>query len=96
MCLKLFLSLCQQRLQFSDCDPQPLKNTPQRHPSDQSESFSTPVAAFPWERDDSRPATRRQSPISPQMPFADVIVQGQAKQGGCGKEKDSWKQTDGE
>lgn len=90
ICLKLFLSLCQQRLHFSD------KNTPQRHPSDQSESFSTPLVVFPWERDDTRPATRRQSPISPQMPCADVIDQGKAKQGDCGKEKDSCKETDGE
>lgn len=92
----VFLSLCQQRLHFSDCGPQPHKNTPQRHPSDQFESFSTPLAAFPWERDDTRPATRRQSPISPQMPCADVIGQAKAEPGNYGKGKGSREETDGE
>ncbi|XP_073342824.1 uncharacterized protein [Pagrus major] len=88
-----------QRLQFSEVATASLprqqhKNTPSRHPSNQSESFSTPLGAFPWERDDLRPAARRRSPPSPQMPCAEVISQGQSEQGICGKEKDYRAETD--
>ncbi|XP_018515847.1 centromere protein F isoform X2 [Lates calcarifer] len=88
-----------RRLQFSDVPSASLqrpqhKSTPHRHPSDQSESFSTPLAAFPWERDDSRPASRRQSPSSPQTPCTGVISQGQSELGVCGKEKDHRMETD--
>ncbi|XP_023137769.2 centromere protein F isoform X1 [Amphiprion ocellaris] len=81
-----------QRLQFSDMPtaslPRQQKSTPHRHPSDQSDIFSTPSAAFPWERDDSRPAARRRLPPSPQTPCPDVTNQGLSEQGSCGKEKD--------
>ncbi len=97
----ILLSSLQQRLQFSEVATASLprqqhKNTPHRHPSDQSDSFSTPLAAFPWERDDSRPAARRRSPPSPQTPCTDVVSQGHSVQGGCGKEKDHRTETDGE
>uniref|UniRef100_A0A3Q1FBT9 Si:dkeyp-115e12.6 n=1 Tax=Acanthochromis polyacanthus TaxID=80966 RepID=A0A3Q1FBT9_9TELE len=88
-----------QRLQFSDMPTpssprQQQKSTPHRHPSDQSDIFSTPSAAFPWERDESRPAARRRLPPSPQTPYADVTNQGLSEQGGCGKEKDLKTETD--
>ncbi|XP_044061055.1 centromere protein F isoform X2 [Siniperca chuatsi] len=86
-----------RRLQFSEVatlQRQQHKNTPHRHPSEQSDTFSTPLAAFPWERDDSRPAARRLSPSSPQTPYADVISQGQLEQRVCGKEKDYRTETD--
>lgn len=87
-----------QRLQFSDMPTASLprqqhKSTPHRHPSDQSDSFSTPLAAFPWERDDSRQAAKRRSPSSPQTPAVD-ISHAQSEQGVCGKEKDPGTQTD--
>nr|XP_020451374.1 centromere protein F-like isoform X1 [Monopterus albus]XP_020451384.1 centromere protein F-like isoform X1 [Monopterus albus]XP_020451394.1 centromere protein F-like isoform X1 [Monopterus albus]XP_020451403.1 centromere protein F-like isoform X1 [Monopterus albus]XP_020451412.1 centromere protein F-like isoform X1 [Monopterus albus]XP_020451421.1 centromere protein F-like isoform X1 [Monopterus albus] len=88
-----------QRLQFSDTSTpllprQQHKSMPHRHPSDQSESFSTPLAAFPWERDDSKPAARRQSPSSPQAPCANVISQVHSERGVCGTEKDHRMETD--
>ncbi|XP_070693100.1 centromere protein F isoform X2 [Pempheris klunzingeri] len=88
-----------RQLQFSEVAPASLprqqhKNTPHRHPSDQSDCFSTPMAAFPWERDDSRPAAKRRSPPSPQTPYTNVISQGQSEQGVCGKEKDHRAETD--
>ncbi|XP_008302457.1 centromere protein F isoform X2 [Stegastes partitus] len=88
-----------RRLQFSDMPTASLprqqhKSTPHRHPSDQSDIFSTPSAAFPWERDDSRPAARRRLPPSPQMPCPDVTNQGLSEQGSCGKEKDLKTETD--
>nr|XP_046262160.1 centromere protein F isoform X2 [Scatophagus argus] len=88
-----------RRLQFSDVANTSLprqqhKNTPHRHPSDQSDSFSTPLAAFPWERDDSRPASRRRSPPSPQTPCTDAISQVQSAQGISGKEKDNRTEMD--
>ncbi|KAK9518196.1 hypothetical protein VZT92_023508 [Zoarces viviparus] len=81
-----------QKLQFSEVgsasSPQHQhKNTPQRHPSDQSVVFSTPSAAFPWEQDNSRPAARRPSPSAPQTPCTDVIGQGQSETRVRGKEK---------
>lgn len=100
--LSLYL-ICplQQRLQFSEVATASLprqqhRNTPSRNPSDQSDSFSTPLGAFPWERDDSRPAARRRSPPSPKMPCAEVTSQGQSEQGICGKEKDYRAETDSE
>ncbi|MEQ2184715.1 hypothetical protein GOODEAATRI_010985 [Goodea atripinnis] len=56
------------------------KSTPLRHPSDQSDIFSTPSAAFPWERDDSRPASRRRPVSSPQLPSPEVLNQGLLEQ----------------
>ncbi|TKS72254.1 Centromere protein F [Collichthys lucidus] len=90
-----------QRLQFPEVGTPSLprqqhKNTPHRHSSDQSDSFSTPLAVFPWERDDSRPASKRRSPPSPQTPSADVIYQVQLDQGVCEKEKDCRRETDSE
>ncbi|KAM4555424.1 uncharacterized protein PAE49_014478 [Odontesthes bonariensis] len=81
-----------RRLQFSDMSTASLsrqqhKGTPQRHPSDQSDAFSTPLSVFPWERDDSRPTSRRRQPPSPQTPGPDVINQGLLKQGVGGKEE---------
>ncbi|XP_071362910.1 centromere protein F isoform X2 [Trachinotus anak] len=92
-------SLHIRRLQFSDVPTASLprqqhKSTPHRHPSDQSETFSTPLVAFPWERDDSRPAGKRHSPSSPQTPCTDVISQGQPELGVYGKEKDNRTETD--
>lgn len=88
-----------QRLQFPEVGTASLprqqhKNTPHRHPSDQSETFSTPLAAFPWERDDSRPTSKRRSPPSPQTPSADVICQVQLDQRLCEKEKECRRETD--
>ncbi|XP_062281959.1 centromere protein F isoform X2 [Scomber scombrus] len=86
-----------RRLQFSDMPTASLprqqhKITPHRHLSDQSESYSTPMAAFPWERDDSRSAARRRSPTSPQTPVVD-LSQAHSEQRVCGKEKNQT-QTD--
>ncbi|XP_042348943.1 centromere protein F isoform X2 [Plectropomus leopardus] len=83
-----------RRLQFSEVGTASLprqqhKITPHRHPSDQSDTFSTPLAAFPWERDDSRPAARRPSPSSAQTPCADVSSPGQSEQRVYGKENDN-------
>ncbi|KAG7276945.1 hypothetical protein CRUP_010265, partial [Coryphaenoides rupestris] len=68
-----------QQLQFSDTPTTGSlprhgnRSAPhQRHSSDQSETFSTPMVAFPWERDDSKPASRgRCQAPTPQMPSAD-------------------------
>ncbi|XP_054890290.1 centromere protein F [Poeciliopsis prolifica] len=70
-----------QRLQFSEASVPSLprqqqKSTPLRHPSDQSDVFSTPSAVFPWERDDSGPASRRRPASSPQAPSPEVLHQG--------------------
>ncbi|KAM7000008.1 uncharacterized protein LKV04_004982 [Tautogolabrus adspersus] len=88
-----------QRLQFSEAATVPLsrqqhKNTPHRHSADQSDTFSTPMAVFPWERDDSGPVARRRSPSSPQTPCVDVVSQGQSEQRACGKEKDHRAESD--
>lgn len=89
-----------QRLHFYDAAPSPFsqshKSTTQRHPSDQSDGSSTPSAVFPWGRDDSRPAPRRQSPSSPQATGADVTNRQQAQlgPGGCGKESDYRRDAD--
>ncbi|XP_078116583.1 uncharacterized protein LOC144524302 isoform X1 [Sander vitreus] len=88
-----------QQLQFSEVGTASLprqqhNNTPHRHPSDQSDTFSTPLSAFPWERDDSRPAARRLSPSAPQTLCADVISKGQQEQRVYGKEKDHRTETD--
>ncbi|MEQ2273629.1 hypothetical protein XENORESO_006642, partial [Xenotaenia resolanae] len=77
--------LIRQRLQFSDTSTSSLprqqhKSTPLRHPSDQSDIFSTPSAAFPWEQDDSRPASRRRPVSSPQLPSPEVLNQGLLEQ----------------
>ncbi|XP_039669327.1 centromere protein F isoform X1 [Perca fluviatilis] len=88
-----------QQLQFSEVGTASLpqqhnNNTPHRHPSNQSDTFSTPLSAFPWERDDSRPAARRPSPSAPQTPCTDVISKGQQEQRVYGKEKDHRTETD--
>ncbi|CAJ1058740.1 centromere protein F [Xyrichtys novacula] len=88
-----------QRLQFSEVVPlsrQQHKSTPHRHLADQSDTFSTPLAAFPWERDDSQPAARRKAPAPshPQTPSVDVTSQGQLEQRACGKETDHGTETD--
>ncbi|KAK0131058.1 Centromere protein F [Merluccius polli] len=88
-----------QQLQFSDTPtgslPRHSRGTPhQRHPSDQSETFSTPMAAFPWERDDSRPATRgRCRPPTPQMP-SDPPSHSQLEQRDRGRTENLSKETD--
>ncbi|KAM4732911.1 uncharacterized protein FYW61_008532 isoform 2-T4 [Anableps anableps] len=74
-----------RRLQFSDTSASSLprqqhQSTPLRHPSDQSDIFSTPSAAFPWEREDSRPASRRRPVSSPQVPSPEVPNQGRLEQ----------------
>ncbi|XP_029966578.1 centromere protein F [Salarias fasciatus] len=79
-----------RRLQFSD-DASPSlprqqhHSTPHRHPSDQSDVFSTPSAAFPWEREDSKPAARRRVPPSSQTPPHDVTNQELSEPEDCGK-----------
>ncbi|XP_076015553.1 uncharacterized protein LOC143007935 isoform X2 [Genypterus blacodes] len=83
-----------QRLQFSDAPTASLprqqhKSTPRRHPSDQFDSPPTPMAVFPWERDDSRPTARGRSPSSPQTPSTD-ITQGHVEQ----KSQDPRRETD--
>ncbi|XP_077388721.1 uncharacterized protein LOC144026079 [Festucalex cinctus] len=82
------------RLQFPDApsasSPRQLKTTPHGHPSDQSDSFATPLAVFPWERNDPSPAARRASPSSPQTPAADR----QSKREAPEREKDLSTQTD--
>ncbi|KAL6117386.1 uncharacterized protein ACO6RY_15182 [Pungitius sinensis] len=70
------------------------KSTPQRHSSDQSESFSTPSAMFPWEQENSRAAARRPPPSSPQTPCTDVISQDQSEKRVCENEKDHKTPTD--
>ncbi|XP_068445039.1 centromere protein F [Clinocottus analis] len=82
-----------RRLQFSEVGSASLprhqhKNTPHRHSSDQSDIFSTPSAAFPWEQDNSRPAAVRPSLSPPQTPSADVISQG------LSEKKDNRTETD--
>ncbi|XP_037531172.1 centromere protein F [Nematolebias whitei] len=86
-----------QQLQFSDMSTasrQQTKSTPQRHPSDQADIFSTPVAVFPWERDDSRPASRRRLQPAPQTSSSDALHQGPLAQRTGGKERDKQMETD--
>ncbi|XP_054647177.1 centromere protein F isoform X3 [Dunckerocampus dactyliophorus] len=87
-----------QRLQFSEAPstllPQQLKTTPRSHPSDQSDSFASPLAAFPWERDDPRPVAKRPSPSSPQTPCADIIRHGQSQQKALEDEQELRAQTE--
>ncbi|XP_051942716.1 centromere protein F isoform X2 [Hippocampus zosterae] len=82
------------RLQFPDASaaslPRQPKTTPRSRPSNQSDSFATPLAAFPWERDDPRPAARRASPSSPQTPAADRWSKKEAPE----REKDLSPQAD--
>lgn len=76
-----------RRLQFSDMPtgslPHQPRNTPHRQPPD---GFSTPLTAFPWERDDSKPAARRQSPVTPKTPYSDALSQNQSEQDLRGRE----------
>ncbi|XP_019718923.1 centromere protein F [Hippocampus comes] len=84
------------RLQFPDESaaslPRQPKATTRSRPSNQSDSFATPLAlaAFPWERDDPRPAARRASPSSPQTPAADHRSKKEASE----REKDLSPQAD--
>ncbi|XP_077589119.1 uncharacterized protein LOC144207498 isoform X2 [Stigmatopora nigra] len=57
-----------QRLRFSDSS---IDSLPRSHPSDQLDSVFTPLAVFPWERDDPKPALGRGYPSSPQTPAVD-------------------------
>uniref|UniRef100_A0A1A7XH40 Centromere protein F n=2 Tax=Iconisemion striatum TaxID=60296 RepID=A0A1A7XH40_9TELE len=78
-----------QQLQFSDMpssSPQH-KATPHHHPSDQSGIFSTPSAVFPWEREDSRPSSRRRQQPTPLTPSPDARTQGPLEQGAGGTGK---------
>ncbi|XP_074530127.1 uncharacterized protein LOC141793375 [Halichoeres trimaculatus] len=90
-----------QRLQFSEVATVPLsqpqhKSTPYRHSANQPDTFSTPLAAFPWERDDTRPTARRKSPSSlhPQTPCVDFVSQGQLEQRACEKGTDHRSEPD--
>ncbi|XP_047440981.1 centromere protein F [Mugil cephalus] len=87
-----------RRLQFSDVpsasSPQQQKVTPHRHPSNQSDVFSTPSAAFPWERDDSRPAARRRQPPSPLTACTDGANQALPEQRVCGKDEEQRADTE--
>ncbi|KAM9377924.1 uncharacterized protein KZ484_010203 isoform 2-T2 [Pholidichthys leucotaenia] len=77
-----------RRLQFSDTPTSSIprqQHKSHRHPSDQSETFSTPLTVFPWQRDEARPSARRRIPPSPLSPCGD---QGSAKQGGNKEEQD--------
>ncbi|KAM8848607.1 uncharacterized protein ACB058_012241 isoform 1-T2 [Synchiropus picturatus] len=76
-----------QRLHFSDAPAssslrQQNKSTPQHHASHHSESFSTPLAAFPWEREDSRPPARRLATSSPKTPVANTTSHSPLDHGG--------------
>ncbi|XP_034036763.1 centromere protein F isoform X4 [Thalassophryne amazonica] len=88
-----------RQLQFSDTPMASLprqqhKTAPHRHSSDQLDSFSTPSAVFPWERDELRPAPRRRTTSSPQTPSADVISHVRSESGSCGKAEDTRTETD--
>ncbi|XP_006782026.2 centromere protein F [Neolamprologus brichardi] len=82
-----------QRLQFSETPTPSLpqqqhKSTRHSHSPVQSDTFSTPLGVFPWERDDTKPAARRRPPPSPSlMPSSDVTNQGLSEQGGYGKDR---------
>ncbi|XP_077466311.1 uncharacterized protein LOC144082787 isoform X2 [Stigmatopora argus] len=69
-----------QRLRFSDSS---IDSLPRTHPSDQLDSVFTPLAVFPWERDDPKPAAGRGYPSSPQTPAVD-----QSKREAPGREKE--------
>ena len=95
----------QQQLQFSDTPTGPLprqgsrgSTAPQRHASDQSEAFSTPMAVFPWERDDSRPPSRGRcrAPTPQAAPPADPRGGGQPHPGDRGRAVDVSLEADGE
>ncbi|CAL8264237.1 unnamed protein product [Lota lota] len=90
-----------QQLQFSDTPTGSLPRhgsrgtAPQRHSSDQSETFSTPMAAFPWERDDSKPTSRgRYRAPAPQTPSADPPGGSQPQQRDRGRTENLSKETD--
>ncbi|XP_017263922.1 centromere protein F isoform X2 [Kryptolebias marmoratus] len=86
-----------RQLQFSEvptASRQQTKSAPHRHPSDQSDIFSTPLAAFPWERDDPRPASRRRLQPSPQTSTPDAMNQGPLEQRAVEKEKHKQVETD--
>ncbi|XP_029021445.1 centromere protein F isoform X2 [Betta splendens] len=80
-----------RRLQFSDMATASLPQ--QQYKSTSQSETSTPLPAFPWERDESRPAARRRSPSSPQTPLTHVVSQGQSE-GVCERESDPRAETD--
>ncbi|XP_061581547.1 centromere protein F [Cololabis saira] len=69
------------------------RSTPHRHPSNQSNNFSTPSAGFPWERDESGPTSRRRILPSSQAPSPDTN-QVLSEQVPYGKEKEHKKEAD--
>ncbi|XP_055015263.1 centromere protein F isoform X2 [Boleophthalmus pectinirostris] len=80
-----------RRLQFSDKSSSSLpRGQPSgAHHHQTSDVFSTPSAAFPWERDDAKPIVRRPSPVSPETPYNDALNQSQLEQNLCVKTNDS-------
>ncbi|CAL8268765.1 unnamed protein product [Boreogadus saida] len=88
-----------QQLQFSDAPtgslPRQGGRAPQRHSSDQSDIFSTPMAVFPWERDDSKPPSRgRGRAPTPQAPPADPRGGSQPQPRDRGRTEDVSKEAD--
>ncbi|XP_067374244.1 centromere protein F isoform X2 [Channa argus] len=79
-----------QRLQFSDMDA--TSSSRQQYKSTPQSEFSTPLAVFPWERDDPRPV--RRSPSSPQTPLTNVSSQGQLDGEDFRREKDPRTETE--
>ncbi|KAK7922439.1 hypothetical protein WMY93_009341 [Mugilogobius chulae] len=76
-----------RRLQFSDKSSGSLpREQPRGAPHRQApDVFSTPSAAFPWERDEARPTARRPTPVSPKMPNSDDLSQSHVQQDLCAK-----------
>ncbi|XP_072293753.1 uncharacterized protein [Eucyclogobius newberryi] len=68
-----------RRLQFSDKPSGSLPREQPRgtHHRQTPDVFSTPSAAFPWERDHAKPIARRPSPVSPKTPNSDALSQSQ-------------------
>ncbi|XP_033830563.1 centromere protein F [Periophthalmus magnuspinnatus] len=80
-----------RRLQFSDMPSGSLPREQPRgtHHHQTSDVFSTPSAAFPWERDDPKPVARRPSPASPKTPCSDTLSQSQLEHNFCVKTNSS-------
>lgn len=68
-----------RRLQFSDMPSSSLPRQQSRgtHHVRTPDVYSTPSAAFPWERDDV--AARKPSPVSPKTPYSDALSQNLAQ-----------------
>lgn len=84
----------QQQLQFSDMATTSLSQ--QQHKTTSQLVSSSPLSAFPWERDESRPIAKRRTPSSPQTPLIHVSIQGQSEEGVCEKEVDPRAEADSE